>query len=308
MAKAKRKVPAKKRLPVAKSQKRLFTSAPTVGIVSSINFADFETSFYAGLRASGWEPAGNSPTVKIQQVIAGANYGQIDLSNLNQNADVIIAVGGLPAAASVQSNSLIPFLVLVGSASAIDLDPHSKINRGLLRGGINLGNPELNPMRNADLCGHFGVQPNDVCLIHNPNNQKLETLELKDWKKTGGMPNGWPDEPGAKGGNNDKNYFPTALANAAKKADAVVISSDPFFTAARSWLVDAVNNSGLFACYPFQFYGTAFPTPDPYNSIWRGPDLQAEYRNLGSKTGTLLHDPTQFLNVDVAASQIGNFS
>ena len=85
-----------------------------------------------------------------------------------------------------------------------------------------------------------------------------------------------------------------------KRTDAVVISSDPFFSYARDDLVRAANTSGLTVCYPFAVYTTAIPQPTPGKSMWYGPELDAAYTLAGGKTGSVLSEPTTSAGMDTA--------
>jgi hypothetical protein len=327
MALAKKRVAAKKQKVTRKSRNKsskkkahggriLIPSVPIVGIVTSIDFTGnpLAQAFCDALRQGGWEfdptqPAGNRGRVILDFREALGAYGpahkELDDAvkdlNANSNVKVIVAAGGLPTAEVVARLSKKPYLVLIGTTpSSFNLDPNT-----WLRGGVNLGNPQMNAARNQALqAAPYGVAPNRVCLIYNDNNKELSQLELNPWQT-----NGWPAVPGTKGGNNKTSDFATAVTDAKAVADAVVISSDAFFTEKRNQLVQALSNPGgnpaktLFACYPFQIYGTANPIQG--RSIWLGPDLPAAYSTLGSKAGLLLIDSTTQTGLDAPVAPLG---
>jgi hypothetical protein len=324
---AKRRVKAKKQVTMSRkkppkktnknkrpSKRLLLPSLGIVGIVTSIDFAgnDLGKAFCVALRKSGWEydpaqPAGKNGRVILDFREALGAYGpahhELDdaINDLNESANVkaIVAMGGLATAETVARLSKKPYLVLIGAApTTFNLDP-----AGLLRGGVNLGNPKMNNGRNLALVNRFNVQPNKICLIYNDNNKGLSQDEKNAWTA-----NGWPSEPGTKGGSNKTSDFAAAVTSAKAKADAVVISSDPFFTENRNQLVKAVNDptgKTLFACYPFQIYGTTVPAPAHGRSIWLGPDLPGAYGTLGSKTGLLLHNAAASVGLDPPAAPLG---
>jgi hypothetical protein len=132
------------------------------------------------------------------------------------------------------------------------------------------------------LVGHYGIGKNKVCLIWNKNS-RMGQNEQKIWAKSG-----WPDV--VINGNTDKDIT-SAFTAAKKKADAVVVSSDPYLTGHMDTVVAAANDATtkqLVVCYPFPVYQNAKPVPKNKYSMIYGPDLADAYQQVGNKAGIIL--------------------
>lgn len=280
-------------------------ATPVLGIVSSTAFTGtaLAQAFCNALRAAGWEydptmPPGPKGRVVLDPREALGAYGGThqELNNavksLNATADVIVTVGGsISAKAAADFAKDKPFLAIVGTTPNFNIDPH-----GTFRGGINLDTPGNDAARNGYVIARWTTIPaNRVCLLHNKNAQ-MDQDELRAWRSEG-----WPDQAAASGDNSAIN-FANAFSSAAQIADAVVVSADPYFTQKRNDLVKAANNTNLRVCYPFEFYGTATPSPTTGSSMWFGPDLNDAYGKMGTKAASVLGSPNGSTGLDTANS------
>jgi hypothetical protein len=303
---SKKRIEAKKHSRTSATRSRVSTlSAPILGIVSSAAFSGtaLAQEFCNALRAGGWEydptmPPGPKGRVVLDTRDALGAYGGAhqELNNavksLDATADIIVTVGGsISAKAAADWAKSKPFLAIVGTTPNFNIDPN-----GTFRGGINLDTPGNNTARNGYVIAKWTTIPaNRVCLLHNKNAQMAKD-ELSSWRSQG-----WPEQ-GAASGENSAIKFADAFSKAALKADAVVVSADPYFTLKRDDLVQAANNSNLKVCYPFEFYTTANPSPATSRSMWFGPDLMDAYGKMGAKAVSVLANPNSSTGLDIANS------
>lgn len=303
---ASKKRTAAKKYSKAPAKSRASTLAtPVLGIVSSTAFTGtpLAQAFCNALRAGGWEydptmPPGRNGRVVLDTRDALGAYGGThqELNNavksLNATADAIVTVGGSVAAkAGADFAKDKPFLAIVGTTPNFNINPH-----GTFRGGINLDTPGSDAARNGYVIAKWTTIPaNRVCLLHNKNAQMAQD-ELRAWRS-----HGWPEQA-AGSGDNSAIKFAKAFSSAAQKADAVVVSADPYFTQQKDDLVDAANTSNLKLCYPFEFYGTATPSPATGMSMWFGPDLNDAYGKMGTKAASVLSSPNGSTGLDIANS------
>jgi hypothetical protein len=291
--------------PATRKSRGSTLSTPILGIVSSTTFSGtpLAQQFCNALRAGGYEydptmPPGPKGRVVLDTRDALGAYGGThqELNNavksLNATADVIVTVGGsIAAKAAADFAKDKPFLAIVGTTPNFNIDPH-----GRFRGGINLDTPADNTARNGYVIAKWTTIPaNRVCLLHNKNAQMAQD-ELSAWRSQG-----WPEQEAAPG-DNSAIKFANAFSSAAQKADAVVVSADPYFTQKRIDLVAAANNANLNlkVCYPFEFYGDANPATGM--SMWFGPDLMDAYGKMGTKAASVLGSPNGSTGLDAANS------
>jgi hypothetical protein len=286
-----------------------------VGLVTTIHFKNaLLDNFRAGLRNSGWgwqddnvtSTPGPNGVVRfyIKEALgeyAGENKNLdkwVKEFNADESVSMILAVGGLPAAHAAAKNAKNkPYLVMIGTTPSAD---DFKLNNGKLRGGVNLDNVSKNTLRNKYICKWFNnINPQEVCLIYNNNNKELKKVELPKWK--------WPAEAVAANEKKDlRGLLATAFHNAKNKhkAKGVVISHDPLFSFKLDDVVAAANKAfndwGLVVCYPFEHYAKLKPAEN--SGIWFGPNLEAAYRIMGEKTGSVLFDPATTTGLDTVGA------
>jgi hypothetical protein len=250
-------------------------------ITSSVLASKMFSSFEEGLDIAGWDGAditrveldgkydnGDGAKGKRQDL-----YKAMDDADSDADLDVVVAAGGLVAAHA--ANKVLrkkPFLVLVGSQPttfALDNPMHC--------GGVNLDMVQQTNARRDELCKHYGLKPEEVCLLWNQNS-KMGSDELAKWGK-------YPNEAVA---DNTNKAIRDAFDNIRKKnLKGVVISGDPFFTGRRNAVVEAAQLV-LITCYPFMAYLAGRAKPAKNRSMVFGPDLDAAYRTLGTKAGAIL--------------------
>jgi hypothetical protein len=226
-------------------------------------------------------------------VSAGDDYDTDSVKNiltvaqtLDQNADLIVTLGGLVAAEAVAKLKTKDYpnavsLVLVGNApkhgSALE-----KKNGIPLMGGIDLESTTLNPARVTALLSNFKsvTDRTKICLYYNQNSHMIQE-ELTEWNfhVDGYSLQSTANQAKA---NYDPKAFGADFADLPKDTQAVVISSDPFFAAKASDLAAAANTWGKPVCYPTSAFTVS------KTSIVSGPNLNLAYQALGNKANQYL--------------------
>jgi hypothetical protein len=266
-----------------------------VGWLCSVTQAetqDFLAAFKAGL---------NDSTVQFKPKYANGDYepGNATLTAyatqlMVAGVNVIVATGGvasLQAAVQAAKNNpgiKIPILYIVG----LDLNDNT-VQHGNISGGINLDMPSYDAQRVAAL-NAAPYHATNVGLLANLN-AAMGPKDQTNWNQ-GGL------GPVEARGNGEKNVnipLPKAIQHLITKgADGIVVSGDPYFTSKRNPLVPLLNGHNLPVSYPFDIYNTGNPLPRSGKSMRFGPDLIAEYTNLGGKA-------QQVLSSSVPIPQVG---
>ncbi len=252
-----------------------------------------QAAFKSGLADAGYTAGdGTGGTIIVNFNDAAGQYddGQglpgkqqklyVDIAGADADAQctMIVAAGGLVSAhaaqTSIKQNHVKPFLVLIGQTPKFQLDNSNYC------GGVNLDTPNQNAERHDFLVGHYDpVRKGRVCLIWNKNSH-MGKQEKKAWIR-----NGWPEVSVA---NNTDGDIIQAFISAKQKAEAVVISADPYFTSRMDTVVAVANAEQLYVCYPSPVYRNAATPPNAGVSMIYGPDLEFAYRLLGRKSAAIL--------------------
>ena len=262
--------------------------------ISQVETQDFLNAFIQGLHDN---------TVQINpQYFANGDYEQGNIATLTGHAtqlmlagvNVIVATGGvasLQAAVQAANNNpsiRIPILYIVG----LDLN-NASVQHANISGGINLDIPSYDAQRAATLRA-APYNATNVGLLANLN-AAMGPKEQGNWTQG----NFGPVEARGNGETNAHIPLAQAIQNVIQNgADGIVVSGDPYFTSQRHSLVPLLNNTHLPVSYPFDIYRSVNPHPTLGRSMRFGPDLIAEYTNLGDKA-------RQVLSSSAAIPQVG---
>lgn len=207
---------------------------------------------------------------------------------------MIVTVGGTitwQAAAKDPGGSFQPFISLIGGRSGANFP---KPDDGMFKGGISLESFRRNPDRLQRLLQRLGpgAQPDEICLLSNPNSQMAKT-ETAAWI-------GRTQDADVNRNNvaNASAIYQNAFASISAMTGPVVrgvlVSADPYFKRTGAQLVAEANNwvasAGRFICYPLREYASHNPTGA--STVLRGPRLLRAYRRLGAKAKRVLQNPT----------------
>jgi hypothetical protein len=273
--------------PQSQTRPQAAAAAPTIGVLTSTVFSEFQYSFDQGF--------GSTPNYVLKEAkgeydAQGSRHHRkmyTDMADLNRNAAVtlIIVAGGLAAAHAAVQKSEKPFLVLIGRIP--ESSDFVLTDNDQYFGGVNLNTVQANKKRGEALNLPF----NQICLLYNPNS-RMSISEANEWSSLGGK------VLAALTGDNDEStalvQFDNAFAHLPQGTKGVVISGDPFFTNQRSKVVSAAgqafSTNQIKTCYPFPIYQTANPTPagsyaivGPNLTTPQGTTTSSAYKTLGAK-------------------------
>jgi putative tryptophan/tyrosine transport system substrate-binding protein len=252
---------------------------PEIGFLNSgsrSEFAHLLAAFREGLKSKGYKVV-TSAAKGPKDVLIDAQWANGDYSQLpakakllnNKRVKVLVATGGIMSAQAARdyaasSGSQIPILFLSGRAESKpgDHGPNSK--------AVHLGTTTRN--------------------IHGHNRHKRlrellgEDANIYQLINRDGVVNddegAWPKSVTATNVSELKAAFDTAVKQ--NKADAILVSGDPFFNRRRAEIIALANKHKVPACYPWREYVEAG------GLMSHGPNLSNAYRKLGIWTGMVL--------------------
>jgi len=276
-----------------------------IGILTSINFdgaanslgRQFKDSFETGYRrvatgGAGPTYANGSPHEANAKYSADGRVHKKLNNGVNKfngnNADLIVALGGLVSAYAAVQFAEKPFLVLVGRRP--DPTDFALEDSELFFGGNDLQAPHDKAGRVPARGGIGGAEAN-IWLMYNPNS-KMGRAEAADWKRTGKKSVRAAVSADEDPEGNDPAEFETAFRRLVRRgARGVVVSSDPSFSKHRNDLVTQANaffaSNQIKVCYPSEIYGSANPPPSANSSVTVGPRLLTAYELVGEKAARI---------------------
>ena len=177
-----------------------------------------------------------------------------------------------------------PVLYIVGRLPRVTGDPLDDLTASS-HTGINLDTTGQNFTRITKIKEKYGAAvAKKVALVINAN-AAMSSSEKQDWGSVRYTATYDPQGDNDDGG--FKTKFEAVLQDAIDngKAQAIVLSADPFFNSKRSVVTKAVNAKGLQACYPFKEF-VLDGSGDGHLSY--GPSLYDTYFLLGSTAVDIL--------------------
>jgi putative ABC transport system substrate-binding protein len=263
-------------LPARAQQKAM----PVIGYLSNTSpgpAAPFLTAFRQGLGETGYVEGQN---VAIEYRWAEGRYDQLpglaaDL--VTRKVDVIVAAGGSPAArAAKNATSTIPIIFNSGDPVGSGLVSNLARPGGNLT-GISLITVELMSKR-LELLSELVPQARVIALLVNPTNSTTEriTSDVQEAARAKGVQLLILKADA-------ENEIDAAFAPLGhQRADALVVSTDPFFTSRREQLVALASRHAVPAIYEWREFAAAG------GLISYGPSLTAANRQVGVYTGKIL--------------------
>jgi hypothetical protein len=247
-----------------------------IGVLSSIpcefSFRDFLES-----EISANVPLPATFTYKDDKKTAAGLNAALQQFNTGANAvDWIITLGGRIAynqtvnATSAGINTK-PFVSLVGA------DPYAEAPQPppLFKGGVSLESYGHNKDRADYLINQKGFTANNSISLYQNQFSPLATAETAAWQALQALGHPQllsnPIPAFTSAAPNPKDYANTVDGITTQ---AVIISPDPFFQKTKHRLVGALNDSGLYVCYPLYNYANASPSPAPGSSTLLGSTLE----------------------------------
>jgi putative ABC transport system substrate-binding protein len=252
---------------------------PEVGFLNSgsqSEFAHLLRAFREGLTWTGYKVVETAPAqpkdVRVHAEWADGDYSQLPAkakSLFDKQVKVIAAAGGIMSARAAQNHatqigSQVPIVFMSGRETSKpgEFGPNVK--------ALHLGTttPQIqNHNRHKRLRELLGNDANIYQLI---NRQGVVNDDEKIWPKSVTATN--------------VGELTTAFDTAVKqnKADAILVSGDPFFNRRRAEIVQLAERYKVPVCYPWREYVEAG------GLMSHGPNLASSYRRLGTWAGMLL--------------------
>jgi ABC-type uncharacterized transport system substrate-binding protein len=252
---------------------------PEIGFLcsgSKAEFAHLLAAFRDGLKMTGYKPVGSAPKgakdVRIHVEWADGDYSKLSgkaKALIDKRVQVVAATGGIGAARAAQdftakSGSQTPVLFMSGRvrSKAGEQGPHSKVLH--LATTKEKAEEHNRYKRLRDLLGH------NAKIYHLINKHTHVHDEEEKWGNT--ISAGTIGEL--------KSAFETAVKQ--NKADAILVSADPFFNRRRADIIRLADKYKVPVCYPFREYVEAG------GLMSQGPNLANSYRRLGIWAGMVL--------------------
>jgi putative ABC transport system substrate-binding protein len=247
---------------------------PEIGFLNSGTKAEFThllAAFRDGLKLNGYKAAGpaskGAKDVRIHAEWANGDYSQLSAkatSLIDKRVNVIVATGGIGAArAAAKIGSQTPLLFTSGRKAPAHGDPTTNAK------GVYLG------MSTPNLEDHQRYKRLRELLGQNAHIYQLINKGTPVYDEEGK----WSKPLMAGSLAELKAAFQTAVSN---KADALLVSGDPFFNSNRAEIVKLAAKHKIPACYPWREYVEAG------GLMSQGPNLAKVYRRLGIWAGMLL--------------------
>jgi putative ABC transport system substrate-binding protein len=252
---------------------------PEIGFLNSgskTEFAHLLAAFRDGLKLKGYKLVGSAPKgpkeVRIHTEWANGDYSQLPAkakSLIDRRVQIVTATGGIGAALAAQDyaskiGSEVPILFTSGRAAPKpgDLKANAKaLHLGMSKPKVEDHNRHK---RLRELVGDGAI----ICQLIN----KGSPVHAEEGN--------WPKPVVASNVSELKTAFHTAVN--VHKADALLVSGDPFFNSQRAEIVKLANKHKIPVCYPWREYVEAG------GLMSHGPSLANSYRRLGIWAGMVL--------------------
>jgi putative ABC transport system substrate-binding protein len=266
---------------VARAQQR---PVPVIGFLSSASNAPpggperTPKGFRAGLNEAGYFVGRN---VTIEVFLANGRYDRLPAladEMVRRQVNLIVASGGLPSArAALAATAKIPILFIVG-IDPVELGLVPRINRpGGNATGLSIYTTELLAKR-LQLMREVVPHASLVALLVNPLSPAA-SVETDDMERVA-REKGFRLLPLQASSQSD---VESAFASAVRdRADALLISADPFFTTRRNQTVALAARHGLPVIYPWKEY------TEVGGLMSYGPSLTTAYHAIGLYAGRIL--------------------
>jgi putative tryptophan/tyrosine transport system substrate-binding protein len=192
---------------------------------------------------------------------------------VHRQVSLIVATGG-----TVSARAAIPILFIVGPNPIAD-GLVTSINRpGGNATGVALYTSELLPKR-LELLGELLPRAATIALLVNPSDaaHELETKDVEDAMRVTGQQMVLL-RAGAEG-----DFEPALVSAVRQRADALLVSANPFFTGRRAQLVALAARHAMPAGYPWREYA------DAGGLMSYGPSIAGAYHLIGRYASRILN-------------------
>jgi putative ABC transport system substrate-binding protein len=256
-------------------------ATPVIGFLNSASpraFAQFVAAFHGGLNARGYVEGRN---VTIEYRWAEGHYDRLQeqaADLVTRRVALIAATGGTtPALAAKGATATIPILFISG-ANPIDEGLVTNFRRPDGNAtGVNVYTSELLGKR-LQLLRELLPRAATIALLGNPTAAvyRVETEDLAQAMRDLGLQLLVLQATAGSG-------FEAAFAAAAeRRADALLVSADPFFTSERDQIIALAARHRLPAAYPWREYAVAG------GLVSYGASIPDAYRLIGEYAGRIL--------------------
>jgi putative ABC transport system substrate-binding protein len=255
---------------------------PVVGFLNSASpgpFALLLAAFHQGLKDGGYVEGQN---VTIEYRWAEGDYDRLpELAEdlVRRQVTVIAATGGtVSARAAKAATATIPILFIAG-ANPIGDGLVTSINRpGGNATGVALYTSELLPKR-LELLGELLPRAATIALLVNPSDaaHELETKDVEDAMRVTGQ------QMVLLRASAEGDFEPALVSAVRQRADALLISANPFFTGRRAQLVALAARHAMPAGYPWREYA------DAGGLMSYGPSIAGAYHLIGRYASRILN-------------------
>jgi putative ABC transport system substrate-binding protein len=257
-------------------------AVPLIGFLNSASpapFARFADAFHQGLREGGYVEGRN---VTIEYRWADGQFARLpelaaDL--VHRRVSLIVATGGtVSARAAKEATATIPILFIVGPNPIGDGLVTSVSRPGGNATGVALYTSELLPKR-LDLLGQLMPRASTIALLVNPSDAayELETKYVEDAMRVTGQ------QMVLLKASAERDFEPALVSAVQQRADALLVSANPFFTQRRVQLVALAARHAMPAGYPWREY------TDAGGLMSYGPSIAGAYHLIGRYASRILN-------------------
>jgi putative ABC transport system substrate-binding protein len=256
---------------------------PVVGFISSSNsespgteFARLLTAFRKGLNEHGYVEGQN---VGFEYRWAGGQYSRLPAliaELVRHKVGVIAATGGLPSAlAAKAATETIPILFVIGS-DPVQVGLVSSLGRpGGNATGVSVFTTELAQKR-LEMLHQLVPSATTIAQLVNPKSYGSGKEQMEDAARDRGL------KLLVLEASVESDFEPTFAIAAQERAEALLVSADPFFTTRHAKIVALAARYGLPAAYPWRQYAEAG------GLMSYGPELTWAYHQIGLYAGRIL--------------------
>jgi len=257
-------------------------AVPLIGFLNSASpgpFVRLADAFRQGLREGGYVEGRN---VTIEYRWADGQFARLPelaAELVHRQVSLIVATGGtVSARAAKEATATIPILFIVGP-NPIGDGLVTSINRpGGNATGVALYTSELLPKR-LELLGELLPRAVTIALLVNPSDaaHELETKEVEGAMRVTGQ------QMVLLGASAEGNFEPALVSAVRQRADALLVSANPFFTGRRAQLVALAARYAMPAGYPWREYA------DAGGLMSYGPSVAGAYYLIGRYASRILN-------------------
>jgi len=262
----------------AHAQKR---TPPEIGWLSSRSASESDSviaAFHDGLKESGYVEGQN---VTVQYRWANGHYDQLPalaVDLVNRHVAVIATVGGtVSALAAKVATTTIP-IVFISDQDPVKVGLVNNLNRPAGNAtGVSQFTSELEAKR-LELLRELIPNARLIAILVNPTYPDAETQV----KQTEEAAQKFSEHLLVLKASNVSDFEPAFATLMERRADALLVASDPFLSSQRNELVALIARTGVPAIYQFRQYALAG------GLMSYGTRLQDSYRQVGLYTGQIL--------------------